>query len=586
MTQLDAILPPDLVLNNQRLIRTRWLAGISELVAVVLSVRLLGLDLPELPLYALGLFILGYNILLRNASQNDTHTGHLQHIIRLQVVLDWLSMAVFVHLTGGVVSPALVFFFLHVIMVTILLPGQSPYLYVTAVMAGIVGLSVLEASDFLPHHTFLPDIPITLYTDPEFIVLRLVFFGVAMYAAAYITASVMRPLRRRERQITALFQTVQAISSTLELDAVLERLASTVCYALDVDGAAIRLLSRDRRSLELAASAGNGKYAIQQVNLHNTKTYQRVIKGESHILTGNDLQLECIEPMAQIGTVLLVPIKGKEMLGVLTVYAPESFDASPQVMRFARAIADEGAVAIQNALDHEALQRAEKQRTQFVRIVTHELRAPVTGAQSLLRVMLAQMAGDLNERQIDILQRLNKRMDSLLVLIGDLLSLAASKARDLQQPLEPVNLRTCLDQIIDDHRFPAQSKNITLTTKFDDQLPQIMGTDEGICRIFTNLVGNAIKYTPEGGNVHVELCADDSLVHVTVRDSGIGIPPDALDKLGQEFFRAENARESGIVGTGLGLATVKSLIDNFGGDLNVESTVGSGTTFTVSLSQI
>lgn len=582
MSSLQAILPPDLVLNNQRLIRTRWLAGALLLVAALFSVRVVGLSLPEVPLYLLGGFILAYNLALLRTLRYEKDDTHLRRLVLLQVMLDWLSMTVFVHLTGGVVSPALVFFFLHVIMVTILLPGQSPYLYVTAVLAVLAVLTALEAAALLPHHGLLPGIPAALYTDPGFILLRLVFFGVGLYAAAYITASVMKPLRQRERQLTALFESVQAVSSTLELDAVLDRLVTTVHHALHAEGAVIRLLSRDRRTLELAAGAGSGKQAAQHIQVRNAESYRRAVAGESVSLQTGECP-EFADGGTGNGAVLLVPVGGERPLGVLTVYLPPRSDPSPQVTRFARAIADGGAVAIQNALAHEALQQAEKQRSQFVRIVTHELRAPVTGAQSLLRVMLAQMAGDLNDRQQDILNRLNKRMDSLLVLINDLLSLAASKARDLQQPLEAVDVRECLPQVVDDHLYPAQQKAITLETDLAPHTPPVMATLEGMERIFNNLVGNAVKYTPEGGTVYVQARHQGDSVCVTVRDTGIGIPQDALDKLGTEFFRAENAKDSGIVGTGLGLATVKALIDGFGGRLQVESVVGEGTTCTVVL---
>lgn len=106
--------PPDLVLNNQRLIRTRWLAGAMLLVAGPFSVRVAGLALPEIPLYLLAGFILAHNFALLRSLRHHEDDSYLRRLVRLQVVLDWLSMTVFVHLTGGVVSPELVFFFLHV----------------------------------------------------------------------------------------------------------------------------------------------------------------------------------------------------------------------------------------------------------------------------------------------------------------------------------------------------------------------------------------------------------------------------------------------------------------------------------------
>jgi signal transduction histidine kinase len=174
-------------------------------------------------------------------------------------------------------------------------------------------------------------------------------------------------------------------------------------------------------------------------------------------------------------------------------------------------------------------------------------------------------------------------MDVLLQLINDLLSLAEGRAHDLQQPLSAVDLMACLKASINDQLYTAQSKRISVNAQIIDRRLDMYATEEGLRRIFDNLISNAIKYTPEGGSISVTALHDAEAVRVSIWDTGIGIPQDALDKLGQEFFRAENAKDSGIVGTGLGLATVNQFIGVFGGHLQVQSALGEGTTFTVIL---
>ena len=581
---VSGLLPQDVEVNNRRLILTRWAAVAILFIATFVSVRIFDILLHEQALYGLGVFILAYNSLLTltmHKEQADNDFAGLRWLIVFQVILDWLAMTVFLHFTGGITSPALVFFFLHVTMVTILLPGQSPYLYVAGVLLVITGLIVLEAQGTLPHYTILSEIPDTLYTSPEFIVIRLAFLGISLFATAFITASVMQPLRQRESQLAALFRTTHSVSASLDKDVVLEQLTTHTRSALQALGVTIRLLDRDGHSLRLVAKAGSGYRGDTTINASDGTIYREVLDEHIRFLEDKHPAGDIIP--GTIKQVILVPIRGKQARGILSIYQTSVMQQSPYLERFLQAIADEGAVAIEHALAHEALQVAEKQRTQFVHVVTHELRSPVVGSQSMLRVLLANMGGALSDQQRDILGRLNRRMDSLLVLINDLLSLAEASALDAQQQLESVALDDALRDAITMFEYSATDKQQTLTVDLPEQPILSLATPNGIKRILENLIGNAIKYTPEQGKVSVSLCQEANQAVLEVSDTGIGIPADAIEKLGEEFYRAENARNSDIAGTGLGLATVKQLIDNFNGELVIESTVGEGTTFRVML---
>ncbi|MCZ7546782.1 MAG: hypothetical protein M5R40_26120 [Anaerolineae bacterium] len=149
---LEASLPRDSASNSARLIATRWAAGVMVLLATFFCVHALNLSLPETALYVVGIAILVYNSALwwlkrRTYTPDVTlYLRRIQRLVLLQVALDWLSMAVFLHLTGGVTSPGIAFFFLHVLMVTILLPGQSPYVYAGLAVGVVIGITVLEGS--------------------------------------------------------------------------------------------------------------------------------------------------------------------------------------------------------------------------------------------------------------------------------------------------------------------------------------------------------------------------------------------------------------------------------------------------------
>lgn len=235
------------------------------------------------------------------------------------------------------------------------------------------------------------------------------------------------------------------------------------------------------------------------------------------------------------------------------------------------------------AREKTEMEKLDRLKTTFMLTVAHELRSPVSGAQSLLRTLLRGLAGELNEQQSDILNRIEKRLDFLLELIEDLLSLASSKTFDIEKPLEEIDLLTLLKTVVGQQDTIAESKGVKLILTAPEEFIIVMATEDGLGRIFTNLIGNAVKYTPAEGQVEITVNKSNSNVKVTIADTGIGIPQDDIPHLWEEFFRAKNARRTGIKGTGLGLSIVKQYIEQFKGQIEVKSVEGEGTEFTLIL---
>jgi two-component system sensor histidine kinase/response regulator len=235
------------------------------------------------------------------------------------------------------------------------------------------------------------------------------------------------------------------------------------------------------------------------------------------------------------------------------------------------------------ALEKEELQRLEKYKSDFMTTVAHELRSPVAGAQSLLRTLMHGLTGEINEQQNEILNRVDLRLSGLLALVNDLLDLAASKTFEQHRATEPVRLSTVIRRVVDYFSVEADQKGVTLDLELPLEEVEVLGTEDGLQKIFANLVGNAIKYTPQGGKVTIGARNCDGNMEITVTDTGIGIPQKDMSRLFEEFFRAGNARRLGIVGTGLGLSIVKQFIDQFGGKIEAHSVEGQGTQFKVRL---
>jgi signal transduction histidine kinase len=218
-----------------------------------------------------------------------------------------------------------------------------------------------------------------------------------------------------------------------------------------------------------------------------------------------------------------------------------------------------------------------------MRVMTHELRSPVKVTCSLLNVLSQGYVGELNDKQADLVDRARRRVLLLETLIDDLLDLAAGKAVvPLGAERVPVSLGELLRKVCARYAALAGEKGLALQCDCHADGLILSGDEEELDRIFDNMVSNAVKYTQLGG-VQVRAERVDGWARITIADTGIGIPEEALPRLFQEFFRARNAKALRETGTGLGLAIVKALVKRYDGRIEVKSVEGAGTTFTVLL---
>lgn len=226
-------------------------------------------------------------------------------------------------------------------------------------------------------------------------------------------------------------------------------------------------------------------------------------------------------------------------------------------------------------------ERLSEFKSAFATTVAHELRAPIGAAETLVRTLLQGLAGELNPRQTELLNRVDIRLDGLLALVNDLLTLAASRSLAAERPLEPVKINLVAERVMQHYEVEAASKGVALTCTAPGREITISATEDGLETVLGNLVGNALKYTPRQGSVHIELEEQAGCARLCVSDTGIGIAAEDLPRLGEEFFRGKNARSSGIQGTGLGLSITKELLKRFGSQMKVESEAGQGTRITL-----
>jgi two-component system phosphate regulon sensor histidine kinase PhoR len=240
-----------------------------------------------------------------------------------------------------------------------------------------------------------------------------------------------------------------------------------------------------------------------------------------------------------------------------------------------------GAVTVLQDISH--LKELDKMKSEFIAMVAHELRAPISAVEQQLTVILNKMAGEVTEKQETMLSRAKERTEGVLTLIKDLLDLSKIEAGKMVQYKEPLSLKEVVERVVDLMRVEAEAKKIDLQFSTPSALPRIIADRNSMEGVFTNLISNGIKYTPEGGKVRVTLGEEGGCVKATVSDTGIGIAEEDLSRIFDRFYRVKTAETRKIVGTGLGLSIVKSIVDAHLGSISVKSEPGKGATFFVLL---
>ncbi|MBN1399334.1 MAG: hypothetical protein JXA74_00765 [Anaerolineae bacterium] len=223
------------------------------------------------------------------------------------------------------------------------------------------------------------------------------------------------------------------------------------------------------------------------------------------------------------------------------------------------------------------LRELDQTRAAFIRLVTHELRAPVAAIQSYLRLILDGYVP--KERTEEIIGKAEARANDQLELIGDLLDLARVQDPAPQAEVVPCDAAALLRDVMDMMQARIQDKSLTAEVEVAPELPRVAANEEHVRQIWINLVSNAIKYTPEGGRIAIRLECKDGRVCGAVQDTGIGIRPEDIERIFETFYRTEAAKAMSVRGTGLGLSIVRGIIERYGGRLWVTSTVGEGSVF-------
>lgn len=591
-------------------IKLRWGAALGVIVGTWVATVLLGLDLPRIPLYGIGLIILTYNILFyfyaQKAEQKGSDTDRrgrrsYNRFAHVQTSLDWIALILLVHYSGGMESPVIFYFIFHVIIASLLLSRRACYVHATIALALLNLLAFLEYYSIVPHVMIRGFSSGVLCHEAFSLFGHLLFFGSTLYISAFFAGSLVRRLRQRGKelfiseqnlerayqQMAGLYEVGKIVNSTLDLEEVLNLIAKHAVQVMHVKACSIRLLDEGGKELRIGATYGLSEAYLAKgpIEVAKSPIDQEALSGKPVAIPeiSRDSRFQYPEEAQREGicSVLCVPLRVRdEVIGVIRVYCSVCHRFDRSEVEFLSYLASMGAIAIENARSYQALEQLDKAKSQFANMVTHELRAPIAAIQSLLKVVLDGYAGD---RTQELIERAHRRVKALLNLVNDLLDLAKGRMDLREKERVPVRLDRVMEAVFEAVQDRAGEKDIEIRRDISTDLLMVQADEEGLERVFVNLVDNAVKYTPSGGRVRVHADRHDGTIHVEVADTGIGIAEEALYNVFEEFYRAENARKVEREGTGLGLAIVKRLVERYGGTISVQSTVGKGTTFSVEL---
>ncbi len=233
--------------------------------------------------------------------------------------------------------------------------------------------------------------------------------------------------------------------------------------------------------------------------------------------------------------------------------------------------------------DITALKKLETAKSMFVSMVAHEVKNPLAAIEGYLNVILSGLAGEDPERDRQMMRRALVRARTLRTMISELMNLTALETGNFVMKRSPVDLDEIVAEAVESCREKATEKGIELSFKCNGEIEQVLADRKAMLSVCTNLIDNAIKYTPDRGHVGVRIDRDSVYAKVTVCDDGIGMTEEEKDKAFEEFFRAKNQYTASVPGTGLGLSLVKHLVDLHQGRVTLETSPGRGSTFTVYL---
>ncbi|GJM42999.1 MAG: hypothetical protein DHS20C20_32810 [Ardenticatenaceae bacterium] len=402
-------------------------------------------------------------------------------------------------------------------------------------------------------------------------------------------------LARRVEELS-LFQRIdQQLNRSLELNQVLSLSLNWAIALTNAAGGSIGLFeelkSEDTgllngppiQMLRLMVFRGEEEHSESRLVDLSHPIVRQIMKSGRSVLTHNVSEEESVDG-TPASAQLAVPIQQDGVItGLITLETQQNIEINREDVAFVERLSDRAAVAIKNAKLYEAIHAANKAKSDFISLVAHELRVPMTSIKGYTDLMNAGLAGPLSDQQKQFLEVIRRNLTRMSSLISDLSDINHIESGRMKFDLKSFDLREVVADVADSLRERIGNRKQTLHIEIEDELPLVYADASRMTQVISNLMSNANKYTPDGGEIVVRAWPNGRSAFVSVQDNGLGISEEDQQKLFTQFFRAEDSKVREQSGWGLGLSIVRRMVEAQDGEITFESKLGAGSTFTFTI---
>ncbi|MBU1147687.1 MAG: GAF domain-containing sensor histidine kinase [Candidatus Omnitrophica bacterium] len=382
---------------------------------------------------------------------------------------------------------------------------------------------------------------------------------------------------------------IKDINAQLELDACLKTSMEKVSDLLCVERGSLMLMDKETQELSIKASKGLNENIIKSAKTRMGEGVSGWVAKNKEPLLIKDIAIDKRFRRRSKGyhnnSLLSVPlVANNELLGVINVNnkaSKETFEEND--LDILKEMASHVSGAIDKSLKYEEIKRLSALKLDFVATVSHELRSPLTSVKEAMNLLLDGLTGEVNPTQEKFLTIAKKNIDRVLRLIEELLGLSKLEAGRLDTKRNFQDICAVTKETYETMKIDADKKDIRLKLDTSHKKIEMWFDRDQIQRVFTNLIGNAIKFTQNSGIVKIELEDLGKFVEVSIIDNGPGIAEKDLDKVFDKFYTVGRASSSGTKSTGLGLPITKEIVEAHRGRIWVSSRLGRGSKFSFTL---
>jgi signal transduction histidine kinase len=405
-------------------------------------------------------------------------------------------------------------------------------------------------------------------------------------------------------ELRALGEVSQAVNSTLELETVLNTIVAKAVDLSGTDAGAIYVFDEGAEEFQLRSTYGMDEELIAGIKAQQVGIGAGAVDpvGQAYV-SRNVVQIAdlldeppspspVVELVLRAGyrALLVVPLVGPEgVVGALVVRRKEPGEFPKQTTDLLQTFGAQSVLAIQNARlfseigeKSRQLEIVSQHKSQFLANMSHELRTPLNAILGYTELIIDQIYGETPERMQAVLTRVQANGKHLLGLINDVLDLSKIEAGQLELSIANYSIRELVDSVLAAVESLAKAKELALKVELPQQLPVGRGDERRLSQVLLNLVGNAIKFT-DVGEIAISATAMNGCYTVAVSDTGPGISPDDQARIFDEFQQADSSPTKRKAGTGLGLSIARRIVEMHGGRIWVESALGRGSTFFVTV---